>query len=229
MLMCRRFAASLAVLALGVCQGAFATPTFHLTDNTFSSEDSEIRVVAEEDGGDIRLTLDVISTNTGNTGDLRGLWFDVVNEALLADLTVTGADVTSSLFDANNVQDFPRGGPVIGPLGPFDAGIALGTAGAGNDDIQHTVFTLAHPALSLNPDTFFRSAAGAGDRTMAARVTSVGAPGSSRDGSSKTAGSEDESDPGTGSQGTGMPEPLTGGLALLSVGAVMLSTRRRRF
>jgi MYXO-CTERM domain-containing protein len=166
--------------------------------------------------GEIKVTAEVI-TNGGNpnTGDLRGIFFHVGDESLLAGLSATGADVTDQQFSANAVSDLGNGANMNGAAGsPFDGGIEIGTQGIGTDDIQMTMFFLSHNSESLDLSLFLDP-----PQLFGVRATSVGEPGSNRSGSVKlTDPPGDEI----------IPEPVTAGLALLGLGALGYATRRRR-
>jgi len=136
--------------------------------------------------GSIRVDLEVLSGDdpdaTGEIGDIRGLFFNVEDESLLDDITVSGADVTGSEFDANSVIDLGNGTNMNGGQSDgYDGGVEIGTQGAADDDIQSTSFILSHPdGLSL--DDFE-------GQEFGLRLTSVGEEGDEdREGSLKLTG-----------------------------------------
>ncbi len=178
------------------------------------SQALDTNILVEQSGNDLRFTLTVDDSTTGNIGDLRGFFFDVSDESLLAGLTASGIDVTDQAYLANSVNNLGQGA-VIKPMGPFDAGVEFGTPGMGKDDIQSTSFLLTHSSQSLALNSFFRKPVGINYITMAVRGTSVGPQGGLREGSSKTAV---------------IPEPASV-LIWLSIGlsAMFLAQSSRRF
>ena len=138
------------------------------------SPDVQVTAVENADG-ELIFTLNVDSTN-GLTADLRGLFFDFNAPSKLGALHFEGADVTN--FQTGDVIDLGRGSNMKGAALPFDVGLAFGTSGIGRgDDFQTTTFTLSSN-VPLTLDDIANVQFGA-------RLTSVGAPGSARSGSSK--------------------------------------------
>lgn len=85
-------------------------------------------------------------------GDLRALFFDLSDDALLGTLTVAGTAVTE--FDqSGSVSNLGKGATASGvPNAPYEIGIEIGTAGAATDDIQTTSFTLSSSDRALTLD-----------------------------------------------------------------------------
>lgn len=134
----------------------------------------------------------------GNIGDLRGLFLNVTDESLLDGLTVSGSEITSSVFSANNVINLGGGSNLNGggtPC-PCDIGLEIGSPGIGKNDIQSVTFTLSHVSADLDVSLLQGESFGV-------RVTSVGDAGGSRNGSSKLVGI--------------VPEPTTAILMLLGL------------
>jgi Ca2+-binding RTX toxin-like protein len=96
----------------------------------------------------VRVT-DVIANDADrpDTADLRGLFFHVSNESVLAGLSISGTNVTNYAVKANGVMqvqgDVTMSGEIGKAVGPFDIGIEFGTSGIGKDDIKEATFTLA--------------------------------------------------------------------------------------
>lgn len=128
-------------------------------------ENGEIEVSIDVQGGDDEQA-------TGMTGDIRALFFDVQDQELLSGLSVSGGDVTDSMFVSGSVDNLGNGANVSGGgRSGYDAGVEIGNAGLGHDDdIQDTVFTLSHPE-GLYLSDFSGS-------NFALRLTSVGPEGS---------------------------------------------------
>ncbi|WPY96651.1 hypothetical protein T8T21_19090 (plasmid) [Limimaricola variabilis] len=134
--------------------------------------------------GIVSLRFDVTLDESGAQADLRGLFFDVADSALLGGLSVSGADVTTSRFARDAVTDLGNGANMNGALtkkgNGFDAGIAFGTPGIGKDDIDQTGFTLSSSAGDLSLELIAQMRFGV-------RLTSVG-PEGCREDSLKLAG-----------------------------------------
>ncbi len=136
----------------------------------------EVQIMAVEAAdGTLQFTIDVIPTSL-LTADLRGLFFDFNDDALLASLTATGSAITA--FDTTDVINLGGGVNMQGAATPYDAGVAIGTSGIAKDDLQHSFFTLASSLRALSLDDI----AGV---DFGVRLTSVGAPDGSRTDSAK--------------------------------------------
>ena len=95
------------------------------------ADDQEAGVAA----GELKFTVEAIDDpNVAGDfiGDLRAVFFHILDESLLPGLTATGSDVTDQVFDANNVIDLggdanlrPEGDPC-----PCDFGVEIGTMGS---------------------------------------------------------------------------------------------------
>jgi VCBS repeat-containing protein len=152
---------------------------------TFTVEGSvSARITVTEVGGDLVFTVDLTSV-TGTVGDLRALFFDVSNEALLSGLSVTGTDVTGQVFSANKVKtlggDANINGQVVNELGAFDAGVEFGTPGMAANDIRSTQFILSHSTVDLTLALITQ-------QDFGIRITSVGTEGGARNDSLKLGG-----------------------------------------
>ena len=163
---------------------------------TFTIEgDVNTQIILTEDGhGGIEVSVDVLAGDdedaTGQVGDIRGLFFDLQDPKLADGISVTGDDVTDSMFSSDgSVSDLGNGANVSGGgRDGFDGGVEFGHQGlrGGNDDIQETVFTLSHPGGQSLEDF-------AGSN-FALRLTSVGEQGSDREESLKLEGQCPEGD-----------------------------------
>jgi hypothetical protein len=134
---------------------ALATP--------FSGDPSAVEITLTESGGDIVVDVKVVL----NHGDLRAVYLNIEDDALLSGLSVTGQYVTD--FELHT-QNLGNGSGVQGKNSPCpcDFGVELGTPGIGKDDIHETSFTISHETLDLQIAQFI-------EQTFAVRVTSVGA------------------------------------------------------
>ncbi len=174
--------------------------TFHFNDYSTSSSSTLagawIRITENADG-----TVGVNLWIEGAiTGDLRGLFFDLADEALINTLSMTPLtdNVSTSLVQGNDqVTNLGNGVNMNGLLtdptltvtkgklvagaeaNGYDVGIRIGEAGIGQgDDFQTFDFTLASTARALTLEDFSLV-------DFAVRITSVGAVGGARDDSNK--------------------------------------------
>jgi hypothetical protein len=165
MLTQRRFllAAISAIAVLGSASVARALAT-EVIATSFTGVDTSVQILLDDTGGNIAVTLTV---NEG-LADLRGFFLNISDFSLLSGLTVTGDDVTSFAFEDDGVTHLRPGVNVNGDGSPCpcDIGVAIGTPGAGKDDIFTTTFVLDATA-PLVLDYF------AGE-LLGVRVTSVG-------------------------------------------------------
>lgn len=139
----------------------------------------DVQVYAEEGtGGTLVFTVTVLSTPT-LTADLRGLFFNVNENGKLAGMAVSQVGNKVTDFDTHDVIDLGNGANMQGKAKPFDVGLEFGTQGIGKDDIQTATFTLSNAAGDLTLDDIAQVEFGA-------RLTSIGAPGGARSGSSKS-------------------------------------------
>jgi hypothetical protein len=130
-------------------------------------------MITETPEGALLFEVTVVGTVAG---DLRGLFFDAADPALLAGLSVDGDDVTA--FRTGSVSNLGSGVNMNGAGAPYDIGLAFGTAGIGADDIRSTSFVLSSAAGPLTMDFV-------ANVDFGARLTSIGPEGGARNGSSK--------------------------------------------
>ena len=138
-------------------------------------------------------------------GDIRGVFMNIDDDALLAALSVRGPDVTDWDF-SGSVIDLGHGANLNSSASPCpcDLGVEIGTPGLGSDDVQSTTFTLSHAHRALTLANF-------ADQFIGVRVTSVG-PEGAREGSSKTVAV--------------VPEPSTGWLMLAGLAGLAILGRK---
>lgn len=156
-----------------------ATMTFQINDDSTESVYPDVWVtITENPDGSLTFT---VTQEGGIEGDLRGIFFDVTNEAILDTLVVTsdsndvriGDDSITNLGGGSNMEG------LTGTDGGYDVGIEVGTAGVKKDDIQYYEFTLSSSdgsELTLADFSFV---------DFGARLTSVGMIDGSRTDSSK--------------------------------------------
>lgn len=191
-------------VALTLLAGDAAAGSISATLEEFTGSDIAVDLTLDDMGagpGEILVTVSVVGPTLG---DIRGVFFNITDDTLLAGLAVSGADVTGSDF-SGSVTDLGHGANLNGGGSPCpcDFGVLIGTPGIGKDDVGSTSFVLSHASEALTVAMF-------NDQELGVRVTSVG-DGGCRDGSSKTVAL--------------VPEPATAGLLLL--GLAGLGIRRR--
>ncbi len=152
----------------------------------FTGDNAQARLSLDDTGGVVKFTVD----NVNPISDIRGVFFNILNDSLLSDLTVTGTSVTGFQFGpAGMVSDLGNGANITPKK--FDAGVEIGTPGIGKDDIHSTMFTVSRSSgVALSLAQFV-------NQDFGLRLTSVG---SDRTGSSKlvgTAPSQPVPEPGT--------------------------------
>ncbi|PTN11086.1 Ig-like domain-containing protein [Nitrosomonas aestuarii] len=112
---------------------------------TFTIGDVSINVVENANA------LDFTVTSLGDD-DLRGLFFDFNNTAILSSLILAGGNITNQAIEDEGVINLKHGVNLQGTGLMFDIGIAFGTPGAGKDIIQQTEFTLSSTTTALTLD-----------------------------------------------------------------------------
>lgn len=156
-----------------------ASMTFQVNDASTSAGYPEVWVTITENA-DGTLTFS-LTQKGGIVGDLRGVFFDLNDETVTSSLKVVGENITGFRTGDDSVKDLGDGANMNGLLGSdkgYDAGIKIGSAGIGNDDIQSYSFTLASSARALTLQDF-------ANVDFGVRLTSVGTIGGSRGDSSK--------------------------------------------
>lgn len=171
----------------------------------------------DDTGGSIKVDVKV-ADNSPNIADLRGVFFNVLDNSLLSGLSITGPRI--SQFATGSVSSLGQGN-VITPGGPFEVGVEIGSAGLGKrgaDDIRATTFTISHTSASLTVNQFAR-------QNFGVRLTSVGT-GTNREGSSKLQGTAPDL-PSKPNKPTKVPEPgALGSFLLVGLGFMRLGKKQ---
>lgn len=156
---------------------------FELTDGSV-----EIGITVSETADGLSFEVNVLN-DTGVIGDLNGLFFDLADDSILGDLSVSGTDLTGEVMKADGVTKVDSynnvNGEVAKDAGKFDIGVQFGTQGIGEDDIQSTSFLLSTSSdapLTINDIM---------NQDFAVRLTSVGEADGDRDGSVKIGGTSE--------------------------------------
>ncbi|MBD0335694.1 MAG: PEP-CTERM sorting domain-containing protein [Cyanobacteria bacterium Co-bin13] len=218
--------ATLAACGLAVGTSLFAqaqAATFSLTP--FTGNNARVSVTLDAlTNGNIDVKVDVDKTLA--LADLRGIFFNVKNEAILPHLNLLNASagVGTFKFAANSVSEVGKvklqGEPTLNPCGSTgcDGGIEIGQDGlkGGKDDYQSASWTFTRKdgqALTL---------ADFEGMSWGIRATSVGT-GNSREGSTKLSGVVPK--PPAAEPPRDIPEPTTA-LGILVVAAGAAASRR---
>lgn len=209
----RFLGAASAVLFLGVIvavPGLASATTITATATTFSGSSLSVTATIDDSSDPGNLVITLVVEDGGNLGDLRGFFADITDDLLLPGLLVSGPEVTSSVFDANNVINLGLGSNLNGggtPC-PCDFGVEFGDPGiGGGDDFQSVTFILSHVSKNLDVSLFE-------DQVFGVRATSVGRE-SSREASSKLKG-----------RFSVVPEPSTAILMLVGLTGLSLAGSR---
>jgi len=209
----RLLGAIAAVVVAVVALPTLASATIASTTATpFLGESMTATLTIDDESqlGDLVITLRVDAGPL--TGDLRGFYAHVADESLLGGLSVTGPDITDSLFVANSVHQLgagtqvPNSFPGCGWHG-CDFGVAIGTFGIEADDIQTVTFVLSHSTMDLTVDLL-------ADLSFAIRLDDVGTPDGDRSSYSKLSGT------------VAVPEPSTAIMMLLGLAGLTAAGRR---
>jgi len=188
----RFFVAALATAALAGAGAASAT-TVQTTATSYAGSALEVSFQADDAAlpGSLVITLAVAGPGA-TLGDLRGFFLQVVDESLVAGLSVSGANVTNSRFAVNDVSTITHRSNDFNAVKfpcPCDLGVELGEPGIALDDLQQVTFTLSHASQAL--DVSFLAG-----QEFGLYVGSVG-DAESRDGASKVLGIVPVPEPGS--------------------------------
>jgi hypothetical protein len=181
-----------ALLAAGLTVPMFAqkpvqaaTTSFDASQFTGSAAKVNVTLDDNNGSGQITVTVRVVTdAQNPNTADIRGFFFNVADSGILSGLSASGTHVNATSFTGNvsSVGNANLNGD--GGQASFGGGVEIGENGlrGGRDDIRSTTFTLSHANMPLTLGMFSA-------QDFGVRLTSVGLPNGSREGSSKLEGS----------------------------------------
>ncbi|WP_118167821.1 hypothetical protein [Nostoc sphaeroides] len=180
----------LAATAVVISSSIFApanAASMSFTINDFTGADTQVKFTLDDaiaGSGKVKFKVDYLSTGSNTIADIRGVFFNILDNTLINGLQVVGTDVTSKQFDPNGKIDSvgSSSNNLNGGGGSFEAGVEIGEEGIGQgkSDIQSTIFTLSHSSKALTLAQFSQ-------QNFGVRLMSVGS-GSNRNGSSKLKG-----------------------------------------
>jgi hypothetical protein len=221
----------LAATAVVISSSAFApanAASMNFTINDFTGADTQVKFTLDDaiaGTGKVQFKVDYLSTGSNTIADIRGVFFNILDDSLLNGLQVTGADVTAKKFGpAGTVDSVGSSNNNLNGNGKqtnfFDAGIEIGQEGigGGKGDIQSTIFTLSHSSKALTLAQFSQ-------QNFGVRLMSVGS-GTKREGSSKLKGEAPYYTPPPPPPKK-VPEPTTlVALGIFAVGALRVAKKK---
>lgn len=244
---------AIASAMLSVMPAQAAEKTLTLTDktNTNTQDYPTVSVNLKEVSGGVEVSVNVVPSAAGWTGDLRGVWFNLPNASGVSVSAIGGGPVTGITGASNATkQGVSNSGELTGMKADFNLGVEIGSQGiAKGDDYQTATFKLSGVSLAdFSSDiigTRMMSVGPEGNREYSSKTGSAAIPGNNDSGTtSSTGGStppavvEPPSNPSTPvSSGGGddggvvvseaAPEPLTILGTLLGGGALVAARKRK--
>ena len=221
----------LAATAVVISSSAFApanAASMNFTINDFTGADTQVKFTLDDaiaGSGKVQFKVDYLSTGSNTIADIRGVFFNILDDSLLKGLQVVGKNVTASKFGpAGTVNSVGSSNNNLNGNGNqqnfFDAGVEIGQEGIGGakGDIQSTIFTLSHSSKALTLAQFSQ-------QNFGVRLMSVGS-GKNREGSSKLKGQAPYYTPPPPPPKK-VPEPGTvAALGLFAVGALRVAKKK---
>jgi hypothetical protein len=179
-------AATTVLIASSILAPANAA-SLSFTIDDFTGSDTRVKFTLDDQiagSGKVQFKVDYLATGSNTIADIRGIFFNILDDSLLSGMQVVGKDVTNSKFGpAGTITSVGSGSNNLNGGGIlFDAGVEIGKEGIGGNkgDIQSTTFTLSHISKALTLAQF-------SEQNFGVRLMSVGS-GNSREGSSKLKG-----------------------------------------
>ncbi|MFN6518522.1 MAG: PEP-CTERM sorting domain-containing protein [Nostoc sp. CreGUA01] len=201
--------------------------SMNFTINDFTGSDTRVKFTLDdlEGSGKVQFKVDYLSTGSNTIADIRGVFFNILNDSLLSGLKIenlAATDVTAKKFGpAGSITSVGSGSNNLnGGGGSFDIGVEIGQEGIGQGkgDIQSTIFTLSHASQALTLAQF-------SEQNFGVRLMSVGS-GNNRNGSSKLKGQAPYYTPPPPPPKK-VPEPATvAALGLFALGALKVAKKK---
>lgn len=221
----------LAATAVVISSSVFApanAASMSFTINDFTGADTQVKFTLDDaiaGSGKVEFKVDYLSTGSNTIADIRGVFFNILDDSLLKGLQVVGKDVTASKFGtAGTVDSVGDSNNNLNGNGKdknfFDAGVQIGQEGIGQGkgDIQSTIFTLSHSSKALTLAQFSQ-------QNFGVRLMSVGSA-TKREDSSKLKGQAPYYTPPP-LPPKQVPEPTTVvALGLFAVGALKVAKKK---
>lgn len=193
----------------------------------FDGDRAEVKITLDDSIqlGKVQFKVDVVPNPF--IADIRGVFFNILNDSLLKSLEITGSDITEFVKRPGDVASTTTSSVL--PEGKFDLGVQIGTPGRVKDDIRSTIFTLSHPDVALDISHFTTqtdpvTSKGPKQLLFGVDVTSVGTVNGPRSGRSRLgAGLDDKITT------VAVPEPgMELGLGLFAVGSLVMFRKKKK-
>ncbi len=223
---------AIASAMLSVMPAQAAEKTLTLTDktNTNTQDYPTVSVNLKEVAGGVEVSVNVVPSAAGWTGDLRGVWFNLPNASGVTVSSISGGPITG-ITGASNATNkgVSNSADLTGMKASFNLGVEIGSQGiAKGDDFQTATFKLSGVSLAdFSSDmigTRLMSVGPAGNRTYSSKTGTAAIPGNNDSGTtSSTGGSTESSSTGGTTESTGGGSSSTGGSQTSDEGGSMVS------
>ncbi|MHC5595936.1 MAG: hypothetical protein ACYTXC_08265 [Nostoc sp.] len=97
----------LAATAIVISSSIFApanAASMSFTINDFTGADTQVKFTLDDaiaGSGKVQFKVDYLSTGSNTIADIRGVFFNILDNTLISGLQVVGTDVTNQKFDPN--------------------------------------------------------------------------------------------------------------------------------
>jgi len=244
---------AIASAMLSVMPAQAAEKTLTLTDKTNENTKDypTVSVNLKEVAGGVQVSVNVVPSAAGWTGDLRGVWFNVPNASGVSVSGIGGGPVTGITGASNATkQGVSNSGELTGMKASFNLGVEIGSQGiAKGDDFQSATFKLSGVSLAdFSSDmigTRMMSVGPEGNRSYSSKTGSAAIPGNNDSGTTTSTPSptppavveppsnppstpvSNVNDEGGVTVSEAAPEPLTILGTLLGGGALVAARKRK--
>lgn len=222
-------ASSLVAAGITVASSSFSpasAASISYLASPFYGNSSEVKITLDDEIaglGKVQFKVDVVPNPF--IGDIRGVFFNILNNSLLKNLVITGSDITEVVKRPGDVSATSNGASIMSE-GRFDMGLQIGTPKRVIDDIQSTIFTISHPDIALDLAQFTTETdpvtnQGPKSLLFGVDLRSIGRVGGPRSGLSKLGAGLDDK--------VIVPEPsTTAALGLVALGAFGLLKKNKK-